>query len=155
MFSDEGSKGLFEPFERVEYPFQSPNDSSAIGSFSYPYVVGKEENVFEKLKIINPVLYHLFESCVEKIISKNNDYAGKEDFYKNFRDSEEIDIPAWKAIWIRFGDKRRRIVNFIKNKGVMAVKDESFRDTCIDGANYLLLMLACYLDGEYDTKKVS
>lgn len=107
---------------------------------------------FEKLREQNETLYYLFEDAVKKILSKNHDYAGDGDFYQNFRDSEEIGIEPFKAIWLRFGDKRRRIVNFIK-KEYYEVKDESFIDSCIDGANYILLMAAAWLDMRHFTRK--
>lgn len=107
---------------------------------------------FERLKEQNETLYYLFEDAVKKILEKNHDYAGKDDFYENFRDSEEIGIEPFKAIWLRFGDKRRRIINFIKN-GYYMVKDEKFIDTCIDGANYILLMAAAWLDMEKKVNK--
>lgn len=100
---------------------------------------------FAELRKMNPTLYNLFERCVEKIVNKNHDYAGKDDFYRNFRKSESVDIPAWKGIFVRFQDKVSRIEGFIKT-GVLKVSDESILDTCVDAANYILLMYACYAD---------
>jgi len=129
-----------EPYKKNEiFVYPKPSDKNLV----------KETN-FETLKRINPTLYDLFDRCVNKIIEKNHDYAGKDDFYRNFRKSESIDIPAWKGIFVRFQDKVSRVEGFIKT-GVLLVKDESFLDTCIDGANYLLLMCACWLDSQ--TKK--
>jgi len=111
-----------------------------------------KENYFQTMKRINPTLYNLFEKCAEKIVKKNHDYAGEGDFYKNFRKSERTKVPAWHGIFLRFQDKESRIEQFI-NTGILKVEDESIVDTLVDGANYLLLMCACYLDDK-KTKEV-
>src|SRR5258708_1445110 len=121
-------------------------ENNMTDSLQKPY---KEEDNFEALNKLKPTLYALFNECAFKIISKNHDYAGYGDFYRNFRKSENVDIPAWKGIFVRFQDKVSRIEGFIKT-GILKVKDESIRDTVIDTANYILLMYACYLDGLKD-----
>jgi hypothetical protein len=103
------------------------------------------EMPFETLKRINPRLYALYERGASIIVAKNHDYAGTDDFYKNFRECESWGFPAWKGILVRLGDKWRRICNFAM-KLEYKVKDESFIDTVIDMANYLFLMLAVWLE---------
>lgn len=94
----------------------------------------------ERLEEINPRLYALFEKCAEKIVTKNHDYAGANaDFYKNLRGSEEWGFPGWKSVFVRLGDKIARIKNFVKNE-VFWVSDEDFTETCVDSANYFLIM---------------
>ena len=43
------------------------------------------------------------------------------------------------------GDKYSRLTEFAK-KGEFKVDDESFKDTCLDLANYALLCYLCYLE---------
>jgi hypothetical protein len=100
----------------------------------------------EWLQENNSTLYNLFMRGIRLIRIKNHDYAGK-DFYKNFREIEEFDVPGWKGIFFRNCDKWNRLKNFIKN-GTYLVKDESFLDTALDMANYLLLMIAMKTDDE-------
>lgn len=115
----------------------------------------KEENVFLQLKRINPTLYYLFERAVRTILKKNHDYAGTSgDFYKNFRKSEKLGIPAWKAIYLRMQDKMSRIETFIR-EGHFEVEDEPFVDTLMDDDNYFFLMMACYIDDGFDKPKPS
>lgn len=76
---------------------------------------------------------------------KSSDYAEDEDRFSNFRLCEIGGIPAHTGIWIRLGDKYSRVGQFLQ-KGSFKVEDESFEDTCIDGANYFLLLLQCYRD---------
>ncbi len=77
--------------------------------------------------------------------SKSQDYARDEDRFSNFRLCELMGLPAWKGIIVRLGDKYSRISEFAKKES-FEVKDESFEDTCIDGANYFLLLLQAYRD---------
>ena len=77
--------------------------------------------------------------------AKSADYANSEDRFSNFRTCEMMGLPAWKGIIVRLGDKFSRISEFAK-KETLEVKDESFEDTCIDMANYSLLLLQAYRD---------
>ena len=91
----------------------------------------------------HPRFYELWKRMGEIHSAKNHDYAGNDDPLRNFRECEQIDIPAWKGAFVRFQDKYRRLVTFVKQE-TFEVADESFVDTCIDGANYLLLMAVLY-----------
>lgn len=71
-------------------------------------------------------------------LAKNNDYGGQEDPYKNFR------MDGAHGILIRAGDKMSRLRTAIVEKRKFAV-DESIKDTCLDLANYALLLL-CFLE---------
>lgn len=102
-------------------------------------------NNFDKLKEINPALYDVVDKAIGIMLAKNEDYAGKGDFYRNFRRVENLGIPAWKGILVRLEDKFSRVENYVKN-GTFAVKDESFVDTLIDIVNYFLLTIGVYLE---------
>lgn len=73
-------------------------------------------------------------------LAKNNDYGGQDDPYKNFR------LDGAHGILIRAGDKMSRLRTAIVEKRKFAV-DESIEDTCLDLANYALLLL-CFLESE-------
>lgn len=73
-------------------------------------------------------------------LAKNNDYGGQDDPYKNFR------LDGAHGILIRAGDKMSRLRTAIVEKRKFAV-DESIEDTCLDLANYALLLL-CFLEAE-------
>lgn len=114
-----------------------------------------EENNFEKLLKLNPALYNLFHRAAGIIVKKNHDYAGEDDFYRNFRRVENLGIKAWIGIAVRLEDKFARIENYVKT-GTYFVSDESFDDTVIDMANYLLLMLGVYQEDKNNgTQKIS
>lgn len=73
--------------------------------------------------------------------AKNSDYADTiNDPFLNFRTCEVLfGIPAWVGVAVRLSDKFSRQCAF-ERKGSLEVKDESFTDTCIDAANYALIM---------------
>lgn len=71
---------------------------------------------------------------------KNNDYGGATDPFKNFRAFEEL------GILVRMSDKFARLRTALVEKREFMVSDESIEDTCIDLANYALLLL-CYRKG--------
>jgi len=83
---------------------------------------------------------------------KSADYAQDADRFSNFRLSELMGLPAWKGIIVRLGDKYSRVCEFAKKES-FEVSDESFEDTCIDGANYFLLLLQAYRDHKERTQK--
>jgi hypothetical protein len=68
---------------------------------------------------------------------KNHDYATLGDPFSNFRDFGSY------GVVVRMSDKMARIKNFVKN-GKLDVKDESFKDTCIDLCNYSLIAYLLY-----------
>jgi hypothetical protein len=79
----------------------------------------------------------------EVLVCKGHDYASNSDRFSNFRLCENMGLPAWKGILVRLGDKVSRLFSFASSQE-MKVKDESFEDTCIDLANYALLLLCAY-----------
>ena len=84
-----------------------------------------------------------FEELLDKMKDiykrKNHDYSGEgEDPFSNFRECEDFNVPAWKGVLVRLGDKYSRLKNFAK-KETLAVSDETIIDTLIDNANYSLI----------------
>ena len=90
-----------------------------------------------------------FTSDMHRILDdKGHDYAGADDRFFNFRLCESFGLPTWKGIIVRLSDKFSRIMQAAKNDGELQVKDESLYDTCVDLANYALLLYGAYLDGK-------
>jgi hypothetical protein len=79
-----------------------------------------------------PGFKELQEEAFKIHCKKNHDYATLGDPFSNFRD-----FGAYGVV-VRMSDKMARIKNFVKN-GKFDVKDEKFKDTCIDLANYALI----------------
>ena len=74
------------------------------------------------------------KALVEITARKNSDYTGKtQDPFKNFRRRGHF------GFLVRMDDKLSRIESFLE-KGSYKVKDESFLDTCLDLANYAILL---------------
>ncbi|HCK14000.1 TPA: hypothetical protein DHW51_07745 [Candidatus Poribacteria bacterium] len=95
----------------------------------------------------NPEIEAVFKECADLCDTKNDDYASKEDFYANFRLVEEIGLPMWVGVLIRFLDKYSRLRGFVSRymkTGKMGVRHESIEDTFKDGINYLAIGLVCY-----------
>lgn len=91
----------------------------------------------------NPKFHNRLKRLGEIHDKKNNDYAEVGDPYKNFRACEAGGIQAYKGCYVRLLDKVSRVSNFIK-KGEFSIKDETFQDTCDDGANYFILLGLLY-----------
>lgn len=78
---------------------------------------------------------------------KNSDYTGaSENAFANFQNAEALGICSLEAgILVRMTDKMSRLASFIK-KGSYEVADESFEDTCLDLANYAIILAAAAAD---------
>lgn len=77
-------------------------------------------------------------ACCDRLVEitkrKNNDYTGKtDDPFRNFRRRGEF------GFIVRMDDKLARLESFLE-KGSYEVADESFEDTCLDLANYSILL---------------
>ena len=75
---------------------------------------------------------------------KNRDYAGNEGVepFANFTRVESMGIcKTEQGFMVRLTDKMSRLSSFIR-AGKMHVADESFKDTCIDVINYMVLLAA-------------
>lgn len=86
-----------------------------------------------------------FEKALEIMISKNKDYAGKDDPFKNFEMSSIVGVTTERAILVRVTDKISRISNLLDKSN--DVSDEKITDTIIDCMNYLNI-LKVYLDNK-------
>lgn len=84
--------------------------------------------------------------------AKNADYAGNaDDPFANFKRVELLGIASTvQGFLTRMTDKLSRLSSFASS-GSLQVKDESVTDTCIDLANYCVL-LAAYLQSEREVK---
>jgi hypothetical protein len=87
--------------------------------------------------------YKLLDKMRDIHSAKNHDYAGVDDPLRNFRISENMGIPAWKAVLVRISDKFSRLCSFAK-QNELKVKDENVEDTLIDMAVYSLICVILY-----------
>lgn len=110
----------------------------------------RSEERIEALKMTDSkksklVIFHQ-ECCTQMhqtMKNKNADYTGAaDDPFRNFRRHGAM------GFLVRMNDKLARLESFVE-KGTYAVKDESVLDTCLDLANYAVL-LAAYLKEEKD-----
>lgn len=94
--------------------------------------------------------YH--ENCTKRMVEitkkKNADYTGTgDDPFANFSRVESMGAcTTLQGFLVRILDKYSRLVSF-SQRGFLFVADESFEDTCLDLANYALL-LAGYVKSE-------
>ena len=89
----------------------------------------------------------IFTECSELCNKKNDDYATPDDFYANFRLVEDIGLPMWIGVLIRFLDKYSRLRGFTQrfiSSGKLHVEHECIEDTFLDGINYLAIGLVTY-----------
>ncbi len=92
----------------------------------------------------NPEIEAVFVECADIVDKKNDDYASPNDFYANFRLVEDIGLPMWVGVVIRYLDKFSRLKRFTQrflNTGELHVKNENIEDTFIDGINYKAIAL--------------
>ena len=81
---------------------------------------------------------------------KNRDYAGNDGLepFANFTRVESMGIcKTEEGFLVRLTDKMSRLSSFVRS-GKVNVKDESFRDTCVDVINYMVLLVAYMKDKE-------
>lgn len=86
---------------------------------------------------------------------KNKDYAGNEGVepFANFTRVESMGIcKTEQGFLVRLTDKMSRLSSFIR-AGKMHVADESFKDTCIDVINYMVLLSAYIADKDAENKQ--
>lgn len=78
------------------------------------------------------------------VLDKNMDYAEDQNPFSNFSRVEALGIASTEQGFLtRMLDKLARLTTFAQ-KGTLKVKDESALDTCLDLANYALI-LAIYI----------
>ena len=91
----------------------------------------------------HPDFYKLLDEIREIHSNKNHDYSGEGDPVRNFKLSENMNVPAWKGCLIRISDKFSRLCSFAK-KEEFKVKDENIEDTLKDMAVYSLICIILY-----------
>ncbi len=104
------------------------------------------------------LLDHHMKLCAEArelMKAKNKDYAGNEGIepFANFTRVESMGIcKTEQGFMVRLTDKMSRLSSFIR-AGKMHVADESFKDTCIDVINYMVLLSAYIADKDSEIKQ--
>jgi len=104
------------------------------------------------------LLDHHMKLCAEArelMKAKNKDYAGNEGIepFANFTRVESMGIcKTEQGFMVRLTDKMSRLSSFIR-AGKMHVADESFKDTCIDVINYMVLLSAYITDKDGEKKQ--
>jgi hypothetical protein len=104
------------------------------------------------------LLEHHMKLCSEArelMKAKNKDYAGNEGIepFANFTRVESMGIcKTEQGFMVRLTDKMSRLSSFIR-AGKMHVADESFKDTCIDVINYMVLLSAYIADKDAEKKQ--
>jgi hypothetical protein len=90
-------------------------------------------------------LEETFKQCLEISKAKNQDYAGVDDPFRNFKNALSVGVSVDRGIMVRMMDKISRISNLLDKEA--AVKDERLEDTLCDLINYSAILLA-YLKNE-------
>lgn len=75
----------------------------------------------------------LCDSALELMRRKNEDYASKDDPFRNFRAFGAL------GILVRLSDKIARLQSILENAGSCAIAEETIKDTVLDGINYFVL----------------
>jgi len=81
--------------------------------------------------------------------TKNDDYAGEGDLFRNFAAVGAFGIDPLQGFLTRIIDKVSRLATFVQS-GTEALKHESYRDSILDILNYCVLLHAylCHLNDE-------
>lgn len=105
------------------------------------------DEIWGDLMVKRPEIYWLMKRQAELLLQKGHDYSGTEDSYANLRSSSALGISPWRGVLLRMSDKFSRLCNF-SCQGILKVKDESVEDTLLDLANYSLLCLVLFKEGQ-------
>lgn len=127
-------------------PYNTPATLGTISSPPYT-PCNKEEQL---MKGGHPRFNELLVQMSIIHAKKNHDYALNHPL-ENFKECEDIGIPAWKGVWIRMSDKWSRVKCIIKKRERL-VKEEFLTDTLMDLANYALLTLILLEESESATQ---
>jgi hypothetical protein len=94
----------------------------------------------------------LLEEMAVLHVKKSMGYSGEsQDVWANFRSAEELGVPAYKGVLIRWLDKVARIKNLVANPANDVLEDESLEDTLMDAASYALIALSLLHEAKGDT----
>lgn len=91
--------------------------------------------------------FKILEEMGELHSRKSADY-GTSDPLANVRSATAFGVPAWVGVMIRAEDKMQRIRSMAA-KG--SLKNESVEDSLIDLANYAVIALILYREGNRET----
>lgn len=87
---------------------------------------------------------------LETMKRKNHDYSGGDKESSPFRNFELVEAAGIatreQAILVRISDKLSRANTLLNSQAL--VLDESFQDTCLDAANYFIILALAYKDME-------
>lgn len=100
----------------------------------------------------HPRFYELLKEMERIHDSKNNDYADSaSDPLRNFRACEDAGISAFDGCLTRLSDKYMRVMNLARKEREgreQGVKGEAITDTLLDMANYALIAIILYEEGQ-------
>jgi hypothetical protein len=106
-----------------------------------PPVVNDLERYQDKPKnALTARLDELFRECLAVAKKKNADYASDDDPFANFNGCTKYGISVPKGMLVRMEDKMKRISNLLDKPA--SVSGESIYDSCLDLANYALILRA-------------
>ena len=100
----------------------------------------------------HPRFYELLRAMEQIHDSKNSDYADStSDPLRNFRACEAAGISAFDGCLTRLSDKYMRVMNLAKKEREgrkVGVLSEAIEDTLLDMANYALIAIILYEEGQ-------
>jgi len=95
--------------------------------------------------------YNILVQAADTHARKNLNYAGAgNDPFRNFRECEELNIPAWKGVLVRLSDKWMRIKNLAG--GVPDRVGESLEDTLLDLGVYSFITICLLREARDDLR---
>lgn len=95
----------------------------------------------------------IYEKAAEIVKTKNKDYGGEADPFRNFRYAEYCNVSVQDAILVRISDKFARINNLLHREEGPAVIDEKVEDTVLDMINYLAILYVWTRDRQVEARK--
>jgi hypothetical protein len=128
-----GSKRLDE-IELGIYDTLPSDVEPPVGVLKPHHTAHKSENV------LTARLDELFRECLAVAKKKNADYASDDDPFANFNGCTKYGISVPKGMLVRMEDKMKRISNLLDKPA--SVSGESIYDSCLDLANYALILRA-------------
>ena len=108
-------------------------------------MAGKHE---VEVKLSQRTYFERFAEIAQELVdittAKNKDYAGTQDAFKNFKQTEQFGVATAEAgIFTRMTDKMTRVANLLQRPA--SVRGEAITDTLTDLAVYAII-LRIYLE---------